>query len=64
MFEASLLKSEDERYEFDLYTNRLKKAIDMLDKVLESNNPDDSNSIIEQIIQMGVIQVVYKNANK
>ena len=38
--EVNLLKSEDERYEFDLYMMRLHKSHAMLDKIL---HPDDSS---------------------
>lgn len=39
-YEQNLLKAEDERYEFDLYIRRLKKAEGILNKILNALNAE------------------------
>lgn len=66
--EVNLLKSEDERYEFDLYMMRLNKSYAMLEKILNVNDTslteEKINILIENIISMGIIQLIYKNCSK
>lgn len=65
-YEELLLKSEDERYEFDLYSNRLRKACDILLRVInEPSMPDETaTKLINSVVCMGIIQALYKNAQK
>lgn len=72
--EVNLLKSEDERYEFDLYMMRLNKSYGMLEKILNWLQDKPSNdkplteekveALVEKIISMGIIQLIYKNCSK
>ena len=72
VYENALLNSEDQRYEYDLYTNRLKKAAEILDKVvkiLREGSESEENSkkvgeMISRVIDLGVIQIIYKNASR
>lgn len=66
-YEHNLLKAEDERYEFDLYIRRLKKAESILVKMISDLSLDPTKTFdkeIDIIISLGIIQLIYKNGNK
>ena len=61
----SLLKSEDEMYEFDIYLNKLKLSLKLVKKIrqkIEGN--EDFTSEEKTFIGLGIIQIMFKNANK
>ena len=62
------MKSEDERYEFDLFLNKLKKGANFLDKAIEKLKDDvNKNSYkvyLNRAIDLGVLQIIYKHATR
>jgi histone deacetylase complex regulatory component SIN3 len=65
--EINLIKAEDERYEFDIYMKKLEKTKDLLEKVTDeklSNSEKERAELINKVINMGVLQIIFKNCNK
>ena len=61
------MKAEDERYEFDLYIRRLKKAESILSTIVSGLTIDpnkDFTKEVNTIISLGIVQLIYKNGNK
>ena len=62
-----MLKAEDERYEFDLYMKRLNKTLDLLNLIIDEENPIDEKKkekLIGQVVGLGSLQMIYKNTHR
>lgn len=65
--EENLIKAEDDRYEFDIFFYRLKKSLTLLDKIstaLEENADAKLDKEMKLVLNLGVIQTLYKNCSK
>jgi hypothetical protein len=59
-----LLRSEYERYEFDLNLYRYRQTAKLLDKMLTCQLEAEADKLLAQAVGIGVMQNVYKNASK
>jgi histone deacetylase complex regulatory component SIN3 len=64
-YEDLLLKSEDERYELDLYTVRLRKSAELMKKIATEPMSDEAaHKAVATVVSMGAIQAIYKNGQR
>lgn len=76
-FEEALIKSEDERYELDIFMNRTRRICVLLETIIGLREPDprhrllldgrvtcNIDSTIEEVAELNVLQAFYRNVYK
>ncbi|CAK93289.1 unnamed protein product (macronuclear) [Paramecium tetraurelia] len=58
-FEEQLFKSEDERFEFDVNIQQIKRTINLLQEIIDGNKEDPI--LIAKVIDMRILQQLYRN---
>ncbi|CAD8206788.1 unnamed protein product [Paramecium pentaurelia] len=58
-FEEQLFKSEDERFEFDVNIQQIKRTINLLQEIIDGNK--DEQVLVNKVIDMRILQQLYRN---
>ncbi|CAD8117863.1 unnamed protein product [Paramecium sonneborni] len=58
-FEEQLFKSEDERFEYDVYIQQTKRTINLLQEIIDGTK--DEQALVKKVIDMRILQQLYRN---
>lgn len=63
-YEDPLLRSEYDRYEFDLNLYRYRQTAKLLEKALAATTEAEAERLVAQAVSIGSLNIIYKNATK